>query len=88
MRPSGSKVGIGLDPDGFSSSLDLMKTTGSSVSVSNLLRFPVVIQMKLSFRRVKKCRNLLTMWFKPMVGSRRFLRPNSTSVDDFLSYMI
>ena len=26
MRSSGSKVGIGLDPDGFSSSLDLMKT--------------------------------------------------------------
>ena len=25
---SGSKVGIGLDPDGFSSSLDLMKTVG------------------------------------------------------------
>ena len=28
MRSSGSKVGIGLDPDGFSSSLDLMKTAG------------------------------------------------------------
>ena len=25
----GSKVGIGLDPDGFSSSLDLMKTVGA-----------------------------------------------------------
>ena len=28
MRSSGSKVGIGLDQDGFSSSLDLMKTVG------------------------------------------------------------
>ena len=28
MRSSGSKVGIGLDPDGFSSSLDLMNTVG------------------------------------------------------------
>ena len=28
MRSSGSKVDIGLDPDGFSSSLDLMKTVG------------------------------------------------------------
>ena len=26
MRSLGSNVGIGLDPDGFSSSLDLMKT--------------------------------------------------------------
>ena len=26
MRSSGSKVGIGLNPDGFSSFLDLMKT--------------------------------------------------------------
>ena len=26
MKSSGLKVGIGLDPDGFSSSLDLMKT--------------------------------------------------------------
>ena len=28
MRSSASKVCIGLDPDGFSSSLDLMKTVG------------------------------------------------------------
>ena len=28
MRSSGSKVGIGLDPGGFSSSLDLKKTVG------------------------------------------------------------
>ena len=28
MKSSGLKVGIGLDPDGFSSSLDLMKTVG------------------------------------------------------------
>ena len=28
MRSSGSKVGIGLDPDGFSSPLDLMRTVG------------------------------------------------------------
>ena len=28
IRSLGSKVGIGLDPDGFSSSLDLIKTVG------------------------------------------------------------
>ena len=28
IRSAGSKVGIGLDPDGFASSLDLMKTVG------------------------------------------------------------
>ena len=28
MKSVGSKVGIGSDPDGFSSSLDLMKTVG------------------------------------------------------------
>ena len=28
IKSVGSKVGIGLDPDGFSSSLDLMKTVG------------------------------------------------------------
>ena len=32
MRSLGSNVGIGLDPDGFSSSLDLMKTVGTSCS--------------------------------------------------------
>ena len=29
IRSLGSNVGIGLDPDGFSSSLDLMKTVGA-----------------------------------------------------------
>ena len=29
IRSLGSKVGIGLDPDGFPSSLDLMKTVGA-----------------------------------------------------------
>ena len=29
IRSLGSKAGIGLDPDGFSSSLDLMKTVGA-----------------------------------------------------------
>ena len=28
MRSSGSKVGIGLDPDGFSLSVELLKTVG------------------------------------------------------------
>ena len=32
MRSLGSNVGIGLDPDGFSSSLDLMKTIGAFCS--------------------------------------------------------
>ena len=29
IKSLGSKVGIGLDPDGFSSSLDLIKTVGA-----------------------------------------------------------
>ena len=32
MRLLGSNLGIGLDPDGFSSSLDLMKTVGAFCS--------------------------------------------------------
>ena len=32
MRSLGSNAGIGLDPDGFSSSLDLMKTVGAFCS--------------------------------------------------------
>ena len=32
IRSLGSNVGIGLDPDGFSSSLDLMKTIGAFCS--------------------------------------------------------
>ena len=32
MRSLGSNVGIGLDPDGFSSSLGLMKTVGAFCS--------------------------------------------------------
>ena len=32
MRLLGSNIGIGLDPDGFSSSLDLMKTVGAFCS--------------------------------------------------------
>ena len=32
MRSLGSNVGIALDPDGFSSSLDLMKTVGAFCS--------------------------------------------------------
>ena len=32
IRSLGSKVGIGLDPDGFSSPLDLMKTVGAFCS--------------------------------------------------------
>ena len=32
MRSLGSNVGIGLDPDRFSSSLDLMKTVGAFCS--------------------------------------------------------
>ena len=32
MRSLGSNVGIGLDPDGLSSSLDLMKTVGAFCS--------------------------------------------------------
>ena len=88
MRPAGSKVGIGLDPDGFSLSLDLMKTVVSWVLVENLPRLPLVIQRNFIFRRVRRFRNLPSMWCKPMVGSRRFLRSNCTSIDNFLGFMV
>ena len=40
MRSLGSNVGIGLDPDGFSSSLDLMKTVGAFCSVEEPSGYP------------------------------------------------
>ena len=33
----------------------------------------VVIQRKFYLQKVRRCRNLPSMWCKPMVGSRRFL---------------
>ena len=54
IRSLGSKVGIGLDPDEFSSSLDLMKTVGASVPVGNLLGIPVVIQRKFYLQKVSE----------------------------------
>ena len=54
MRSYRSKVGIGLDPDGFSSSLDLMKTAGVLCLVSNLLRIPVVIHKKFYLQNSQK----------------------------------
>ena len=66
----------------------LMKTVGSSVSLRNRLTVPVVIQWKSIFRRVRRCRNLPSLQCKPMVGSRRFLRSNCTSIDNFLGFMV
>ena len=54
MRSLGSNIGKGLDPDGFSSSLDLIKTVGSSVPVSNLLGIQVVIQRKFYLQKGQK----------------------------------
>ena len=50
----GSKVGIGLDPDGFSSSLDQMKTVGAFCSVRNLMGLQVVIQRKFYLQKGQK----------------------------------
>ena len=85
MRSSGLKVGTGLDLDGFSSSLDLMKTVGvfwfgEEASEGTSGHLEEVLSSEGS-------ENVET-WCKPMVGSRRLLRPNSTSVDDFLRFMI
>ena len=54
----------------------------------NLLDIQVVIQRKFIFRRVRRCRNLPSMWCKPMVGSGRLLGSNSTSIDNVLGIMI
>ena len=54
IRSHGSKVGIGLDPDGFSSSLDLMKTVGAFVPVRKLLGIQVVIQRKFYLQKGQK----------------------------------
>ena len=54
IKSLGSKVGIGLDPDGFSSSLDLMKTIGAFCFVGNLLGIQVVIQRKCYLQKSQK----------------------------------
>ena len=48
------------------------------------LKVPLVIQMKFYLQNARRCGNLPSMWCKPMVGSRRLLSSNSTSVDNFL----
>ena len=87
-RSAGSKVGISLDPDGFSSCLNLMKTIrvfcfGEEPSIGTI-HDPEVCFL---FRRVKGYSNLPSMWCKPMVGSRRFLKANCTSIDN-LGFMV
>ena len=79
MRSSGSKVGIGLDPDGFSSSLDMMKTVGvfcvgdeHSEGPSGDPEEILSSEGSEDFRRVRRCRNLPSMWCKPMVGVEDF----------------
>ena len=54
MRSLGSNVGIGFDPDGFSSSLDLMKTVGAFCSGEDLLGIHVVIQRKFYLQKHQK----------------------------------
>ena len=54
IRSLGSKVGIGLDPDGFSSSRDLMKTVGAFWSGAELLGIQVVIQRKFYLQKGQK----------------------------------
>ena len=89
IRSLGSKVGIGLDPDGFSSSLDLMRTVGAFWSGGEPSGSPSADPEEICIiRRVRRCRNLPSMWCKPMVGSGRFLGSNSTSIDKFLGIMI
>ena len=87
-RSVGSKVGISLDPDGFSSSLDLMRTIRIFCFVEEpsigTIHDPAV---SFLFRRVKRYSNLTSMWCKPMVGSRRFLKANCTSIDN-LGFMV
>ena len=54
VKSVGSKVGIGLDPDGFTSSLDLMKTVGVFGLVGSRLRLQLVIQRKFYLQKGQK----------------------------------
>ena len=87
IRSAVSKVGIGLDLDGFSSSLDLMKSVGvfcfGEESSEGPSGDPEEILSSEGSEDVET-----SMWCKPMVGSRRFLGSNSTSTDKFLGFMV
>ena len=83
----GSKVGIGLGPDGFSSSLDLMKTVGAFCFGEEPSEGPsgdpeVILSSEGSedVETSPPC--------GAMVGSGRFLGSNSTSIDIFLGFMV
>ena len=81
--------GIGLDPDGFSSSLDLMKTVGAFCFLGEPSGDPIGDPEELYLQKgQRRCTNLPSMWCKPMVGSGRLLVSNSTSIDNFLGIMI
>ena len=54
IKSLGSKVGIGLDPDGFSSSLDLMMTVGAFGFSGGLLGIQVVIPSKVYLQKGQK----------------------------------
>ena len=85
IRSLGSKVGIGLDPDGFSSPLAPMKTIGAFWTGEEPSGDPSGDPEEFYLQKVQK---MPSMWCKPMVGSRRFLGSNSTSIDNFLGIMI
>ena len=54
IRSLGSNVGIGLDPDGFSSSWDLMKTVGAFGFGEEPSGIQVVIQRKFYLQKGQK----------------------------------
>ena len=90
IRSLGSKVGIGLDPDGFSSSLYLMKTVGVFCCGEEPSGAPSGDPWEILSSEGSEDAETSPPCGASLhtVGSRRFLGSNSTSIDIFLGIMI
>ena len=89
MRSLGSNVGIGLDPDGFSSSLDLMKTVGAFCSDEEPSGDPSGDPEEIfSSEESEDAETSPPCGASLWLGVEDFLGSNSTSIDNFLGAMI
>ena len=84
IRSARSKVGIGLDPDGFSSSLDLMKTVGVFFFGEEPSEYPSGDPGVILSSEGSEDGETSPPW---VVGSRRCLGSNSTSIDHCLGFI-
>ena len=88
MRSLWSNVGIGLDPDGFSSSLDLRKTVGASCSGIEPSGDPSGDPEAILSSEGSEDAETSLHVVQAYGWGRRFLGSNSTSIDNFLGIMI